>query len=243
MTGLRSLAANAAFFVWGVAINLAWLPSLALPRMATVRGQTIWAKGVLWLARVTAGIRVEIRGAENLPNGPVLIACKHQSLWDTLIWHVIVRDPAIVMKAELLNIPVYGWYCRKSKMIAIERNAGPSALRKMVGAARAASHTGRPVIIFPQGTRVAPGAGAPYLPGTAALYRALGAPCIPVALNSGLFWPRRGFVRRPGTIVLEYLPPIPPGLRRREFMALLEERIETASTALIAPTEPGTRAA
>ena len=240
---LRSFAANAAFYIWGAAINLAWVPALALPRMATVRGQTYWAKGVLWLTRITAGIRFEVRGAENLPDGPMLIACKHQSAWDTLIWHVIARDPAIVMKAELLAIPVYGWYCRKAKMIAIDRDAGPSALRKMVGAAREAVEAGRPVIIFPQGTRVAPGAVAPYLPGSAALYGALGVPCVPVALNSGLFWPRDGWARRAGTIVLEYLPPIAPGLRRREFMATLEERIETASARLASHAEPGADAA
>lgn len=234
MTLLRSFAANAAFYIWGAAINLAFVPALALPRMATVHGQTYWARGVLWLMRATAGIRFEIRGAENLPDGPVLIACKHQSAWDTMIWHVIARDPAMVMKAELLAIPIYGWYCRKTKMIAIDREAGPSALRKMVAAAREAAGAGRPVIIFPQGTRIAPGASAPYLPGTAALYGALSAPCVPVALNSGKFWPRNGWTRRPGTIVLEYLPPIAPGLRRREFMAALEERIETASANLAA---------
>ena len=242
MIALRSFAANAAFYIWGAAINLAFVPALALPRMVTVRGQTYWAKGVLWLMRVTAGIRFEVRGAENLPHGPVLIACKHQSAWDTLIWHVIARDPAIVMKAALLAIPIYGWYCRKTKMIAIDRDAGPSALRKMVGAAREAAEAGRPVIIFPQGTRVAPGVSAPYLPGTAALYGALGVPCVPVALNSGLFWPRNRWARRTGTIVLEYLPPIAPGLRRREFMAKLEERIETASGRLAAQSGPGAEA-
>ncbi|HEX9569826.1 MAG TPA: lysophospholipid acyltransferase family protein, partial [Rhodospirillales bacterium] len=182
-----------------------------------------------------AGIGYEVRGRERLPEPPCILAVKHQSAWDTLIWHLIADDPAIVMKRELLALPIYGAYCRKTEMIAVDRKAGASAMRAMLEAARAAAAAGRPIVIFPQGTRTAPGtptAAAPYLPGVSALYRGLGLPVVPVALNSGLFWPRRSFLRRPGRIVLEYLEPIPPGLPRAAFMAELEGRIETATRRL-----------
>lgn len=239
MNLLRAVAFQVAFWIWSAVINLAWLPSLLMSPSATVRGQTIWAKGVMVLLRVLVGIRYELRGRDNIPAGPVLIAAKHQSAWDTMIFHIIAHDPAIVMKAELLKIPIYGWYCRHSRMIPIDRDTGSKAIRAMVDAAKAAAAEARPIIIFPQGTRVAPGAEAPYLPGIAALYRQLGIPVVPVALNSGVFWPRHSIRRKPGTIVLEYLPIIEPGLNRREFMARLEAAIEPASAHLAETARQG----
>ena len=239
MSLLRALLFQFAFWVWSAAINLAWIPSLTMSPLATVRGQTYWAIGVMWLLRVICGIRYEIRGRENIPAGPVLIAAKHQSAWDTIVWHIIAHDPAIVMKAELLKIPVYGWYCRHSRMIPIDRDTGSKAIRVMVDAAKAAAAAERPIVIFPQGTRVAPGVQAPYLPGVAALYRQLGIPVVPVALNSGVFWPRRSIRRKPGTIVLEYLPAIEPGLDRKAFMARLEEVTERESARLVAEAQGG----
>lgn len=234
MRTVRSILFQFAFWLWSAAINLAWLPSLLMAPMATVRGQTVWALGVMWLLRVIAGTRIEIRGKDRIPPGPVLMAAKHQSAWDTIIFHIITRDPAIVMKRELLRIPIYGWYCVHSRMIPVDREAGAKSLRTMVAAAEAAKAAARPIVIFPQGTRIAVGASAPYLPGVAALYNQLEIPCVPIALNSGLFWPRRSFLRRPGTIVLEFLDPIPAGLQRRAFLAMLEERIETATARLVA---------
>jgi 1-acyl-sn-glycerol-3-phosphate acyltransferase len=228
----RAITFQLAFWIWSAAVNLAWLPSLLMSPLATVRGQTIWAKGVMMLLGVLVGIRYEIRGRNNIPAGPVLIAAKHQSAWDTMIFHIIANDPAVVMKAELLKIPIYGWYCRHSRMIPIDRDTGSKAIRAMVDAAKAAVAEARPIIIFPQGTRVAPGVEAPYLPGIAALYRQLSIPVVPVALNSGVFWSRQSIRRKPGTIVLEYLPVIEPGLNRKDFMAQLEAAIEPASTRL-----------
>ncbi len=233
MIFVRSLLFNIWFWSWTTVLNLIYLPALALPWWATVSGQRNWARGIIWMMPLIAGIRIEIRGRENLPKGAVMIASKHQSAWDTLIWHVITDDPALVMKKELLSIPVYGWYCRKSRMIPVDREGGRKALKKMVAAANAAKDLARPIIIFPQGTRVAPGADAPYLPGVAALYRQLDLPCVPVTLNSGYFWGRNAFTRRPGTIVLEYLEPIPAGLKRKEFMEILETRTEAASAKLL----------
>jgi 1-acyl-sn-glycerol-3-phosphate acyltransferase len=232
MSAPRSLLFNLAFFGWTALALAVSTPVLALPPVVTVRAQTLWARGVLALMRWIVGIRVEIRG--QAPAAGAIIAAKHQSAWDTLIWHVIVRDPAVVMKKELLAIPLYGWYCRKSRQIAVDRAGGPAALKAMVRAAQAAVEAGRPVIIFPEGTRTAPGETLPYQPGVAALYRGLGVAVVPVAVNSGLYWPRRSFHKRPGTLVLEFLAPIAPGLKRRPFMAELEARIEAGTAALVA---------
>ncbi len=236
MIPVRSLAFNLAFYVWTVVMVLAYVPGLWMDWRVTVSGQRRWAGHMVWLMRVLAGIEIEIRGAEHRPAGGHLIAAKHQSAWDTLIWHLIVDDPAVVMKQELLSIPIYGAYCRKSRQIPVDRAGGPKALRQMIETARLAGVEGRPIIIFPQGTRAAPDATSdevPYQPGVAALYRGLDLPVVPVALNSGLYWPRRSFLRRPGRIVLEYLPSIPPGLDRRAFMSRLEESIEQATRRLV----------
>lgn len=234
MLMLRSALFNLAFYLWTAVMMILFLPAIVGPRIVIVRGMEWWSDGVMWLARALAGLKVEIRGAEHLPQGSCLLAVKHQSAWDTVKAHHLGSDPAIVMKAELLWIPLYGWYSKKVGMIAVDRTAGAKALKGMLAAARAAAAAGRPIVIFPQGTRVAPGTTAPYQPGVAALYRDLGVPVVPVALNSGLFWPRRQFLRRPGTIVVEYLAPIPPGLDRRRFMAELETAIETATDRLVA---------
>ncbi len=234
MQWLRSFAFNLAFYVWTVAMCLVYLPALALPRRVMARGQARWARGVNLLMRLLAGIDVDIRGAENLPRGAVIVASKHQSVWDTLIWHVLLADPAVVMKQELMAIPVYGWISAKTRMIAVNRKAGSHALRAMLRDARAARDAGRQITIFPEGTRTAPDLTLPYLPGVAALYKDLGLAVVPVALNSGLFWPRRQFVRRPGTIVLEFLEPIAAGIDRKRFMVELNRRIETGTRRLVA---------
>ncbi|MBT3332836.1 MAG: 1-acyl-sn-glycerol-3-phosphate acyltransferase [Rhodospirillaceae bacterium] len=235
MRTFRSNIFNLLFYAWSVAMVVAFSPALLLPFPVIVWGQRQWARGVNFFMRWSAGIKVEYRGLEYRPKGGAIVAAKHQSAWDTLIWHVILDDPAMVMKKELLSIPIYGWMCRKTRMIAVDRKAGTKALRAMLADAKTAADLGRAIVIFPQGTRTAPGAGAddvPYQPGVSALYRGLDVPVVPVALNSGLFWPRRQFLRNPGTIVLQFLEPIPPGLPRKEFDALLRDRIDSATTAL-----------
>jgi 1-acyl-sn-glycerol-3-phosphate acyltransferase len=182
--------------------------------------------------RVIVGTKLEVRGHENLPAEPAIIAAKHQSAWDTFGIVPLVRDPAIIMKQELLKLPLYGRFSRKFGMIFVQRDLGPAALRRMARDAEDRAAQGRDIVIFPEGTRRPPGAPPAYKPGIALLYETLDMPCVPVALNSGLFWPRHSIKRRPGTLVVEFLPAIPPGLPRREFMALLEERIEAASARL-----------
>ncbi|MCP5411730.1 MAG: 1-acyl-sn-glycerol-3-phosphate acyltransferase [Alphaproteobacteria bacterium] len=230
MLALRS----ALFMVWFLCLTLILailcLPLLAGPRGGAVWLGRVWSKATLWGLKVFAGTHMRVTGTP--PAGPVLVAAKHMSMWDTLALHLALGDPGIVLKRELLNIPFYGWYLGKAAAIPIERAAGARALRLMTDAARKVLDQGRPVLIFPEGTRKKPGAPPDYKPGVAGLYAMLDVACVPVALDSGVYW--RGFWKRPGTITLAFLEPIPPGLKRAAFMPLLEQRIEQATQALVA---------
>ncbi len=236
----KAVVFNLAFFAWTAALGTAGLPFLLTPRAATMRFGRFWAKSVLGLLRAVVGLDHEVRGLDRIPGSGCIIAMKHQSAWDTLILPVVLGDPAVVLKRELLLLPFFGWYAARAGSIAIDRKAGAGALRRMIASARPVAAAGRPIVIFPEGTRVAPGERLPYQPGVAALYQALGLPLVPAAVNSGLFWGRRSFVKRPGRIVLEFLDPIPPGWPRPRLMAELERRIETATSALLheAPARP-----
>lgn len=228
----RSLAFNTGFFLLTAGLGVLALPVLLAPRRVVMRFGRFWARSVLALLRATVGLDWEIRGLDKIPPGPCLIAMKHQSAWDTLILPVVLGDPAIVLKRELLWVPFYGWYALRAGSIAIDRGGRAAALRGMLAAARKAAAENRPVVIFPEGTRTAPGRKLPYQPGVAALYQTLGVPLVPASVNSGLFWGRRSFLKRPGRITLEFLDPIAPGLPRRALMPELERRIETATEAL-----------
>jgi len=235
MSTLRALLFNIAFYIDTVVIGVLGLPFLLTPRRTAMRFGRFWAQTVLLLLKWTVGLDSEIRGREHIPPGGCLIAMKHQSMWDTLILPPLLGDPAVVIKRELQFVPIYGWYATRAGSIFIDRKGGAGALRRLIGAARSAIAAGRPVVIFPQGTRTASGLplqDMPYQPGVAALYRELAVPLVPAAVNSGLYWGRRAFVKRRGRIILEFLPPIPPGLPRREVMSELETRIETATATL-----------
>ena len=209
-------------------------PLLLGPRSWAMAGLRAHARASLWWMRLIVGTRMEVRGLENVPEGACLIAAKHQSAWDTFALIPLFDDPAMVMKAELGKIPLYGWFSHKFEHLLIRRERGPSALRHLIKDAKDRANQGRQIVIFPEGTRREPGAPPSYKPGVVALYDGLELPCVPLALNSGLFWPRRSLDRHPGTIVVEILEPIPAGLPRKEFRAKLEDAIETASTRLIA---------
>jgi 1-acyl-sn-glycerol-3-phosphate acyltransferase len=204
------------------------------PRSWAMAGLKTHGLFSVWLLRMIAGTRLEVRGHEKLPKGACLVVSKHQSAWDTFGLVPLFRDPAIVLKDELKWIPFYGWFCVKFEHILVKRERAAQALKTMIADARQRVAQGREVVIFPEGTRQAPGAPPDYKPGYVALYEALDVPCVPVALNSGLYWPRRQLIRRPGTIVVEFLDPIPPGLPRKEFRQLLEARLEAAAAALVA---------
>ncbi|MEO1103019.1 MAG: lysophospholipid acyltransferase family protein [Pseudomonadota bacterium] len=192
-----------------------------------------WARGDMWLLRVICGQRVEIRGAENRPTGAALVASKHQSAWETLALIPLLPRGVIILKKELLQIPVYGWYASYYGMIPVDRSGGPSALKQLAIDAKAAIDDGFQIVIFPEGTRQLVGAPPDYKPGAIFLYERLKVPMVPVALNSGLLWPRRRFVRYPGTITVSFLPAIPPGLKRGEAKERLQTAIERETDRLI----------
>lgn len=217
-------------------MHILCLPLLFASRHAVQTAGGIWIDGTLFLLKHVTGIDYRIIGAENLPSTPAVYASKHQSAWETLFLSRYLDYPAFVLKKELLSIPLFGWFIAKAGMIAIDRKAGASALRSMARQATETLEAGRSILIFPEGTRVAPGQSHPYQPGVAALYTQLKVPVVPVALNSGLYWGRKAFIKQPGTIVVEFLPPIPPGLDRKAVLKELENRIETAATALLHST-------
>jgi 1-acyl-sn-glycerol-3-phosphate acyltransferase len=229
---LRSLAFNVIFYlnimVWMIAI----LPTLLLPRPALTAAVKAWGRTNLFLMRVLCGTRWEIRGAERIPRGGLLVASKHQSLWETFALLVLFDDPCYILKRELTWIPLFGWYARKARMIPVDRGARSAAMKSMTAIAKLEIRDNRQILIFPEGTRRAPDAEPAYKFGVSFLYDELQVPCLPLALNSGMFWPRRKFVRRPGTIIVEVLEPIAPGLDRSEFFMRLQDEIETASQRL-----------
>lgn len=231
---LRSLLFALAFYVTTALFLVlgSWL--LFAPRSWAMAGLRTHAVVSVWLLRWIAGTKLEVRGGEKLPKGACLVVSKHQSAWDTFGLVPLFRDPAIVLKDELKWIPFYGWFCVKFEHILVKREKAAKALKTMIADAEARAAQGREIVIFPEGTRQAPGAPPAYKPGYVALYEALGLPCVPLALNSGLFWPRRSLLRHPGTIVVEFLEPIPPGLPRKDFRETLEARLEAAAQRLVA---------
>ncbi|MSO80304.1 MAG: 1-acyl-sn-glycerol-3-phosphate acyltransferase [Alphaproteobacteria bacterium] len=232
MKRLRALAFTGAFYVVTTLFALPTVFLLALPRRSTVGYARLWVAAILWLLARIVGLRHVVRGMDTVPAGPAIIAAKHQSAWDTLALFALFGDPAIVVKRELTWIPLFGWCLLRAGMVPVDRAGGATALRRLVATAGRLAVAGRPILIFPQGTRTPPGAARPYQPGIAALYAALDLPAVPVALDSGLFWPRRSILLEPGTIEVEILPAIPPGLDRRAFMARLEGAIEPATARL-----------
>ena len=207
-----------------------------MPRLAIVRVAQAWGRYSVWLLGAVVGTRVEFRGLDRIPRGGLLVASKHQSFLETFALLSCVDDPTIILKRELQWIPVFGWLTIKAGLIPVVRG-GPTSMADMLRRATGEARRGRQVLIFPEGTRRRPGAGPAYKQGVGQLYRALDVPCVPVALNTGVFWPRRRYIRRPGTAVIEFCEPIPPGLDREAFMDVLVERIEGASNRLLAEAD------
>ena len=232
MQAIRSLIYVFLFVSWStfiVILNAIFMPFPRSVSQATIR---VWMNGTMMLLRVVVGLRYEIRGIERVPEGPVIFASKHQSAWDTAIYYMFDKDPAYILKKELLKIPLYGLTLRKAGHIAIDRDGGMSSLKHGLRETRRAIQEKRRVIIFPEGTRTLPGEPGTYQPGVAAIYKDAGVPLIPVALNSGSFWGRSGYMKYPGCIVMEFLPPIPSGLNRKVFMKELQQQVDEASERL-----------
>lgn len=238
---LRAALFNLVGGLWTLLFMVSLLPAAPF---VTPHGMRLcaraWMRGLHLALRWTVGLRYEVRGLEHLPDRPVIIASKHQSAWETIFFHLVRVDTVVGLKHQLIHVPLFGWYLLIAKNIRIDRGGAAKALRSMIEGAKAAAAQGCSILIFPEGTRTAPGALPDYRPGVAALYRELQVPVVPVALNSGLFWGRQSFLKRPGTITVEFLPAIEPGLERKVFMKVLEERIETATNRLAAvPITPG----
>lgn len=210
------------------------IPVMALPSRYTLAAIRLYVKLVRGGLHLICGIRTEIRGLENVPEGAYIFAGKHQCMWDIFIPFIVCDSPAIIMKRELLWYPVLGWFALKAKMIPIDRSGTTKTLRNMTKIARVKAEAGRQIVIFPEGTRKLPGAPAQYhAAGLGSLYKALDLPVLPVATNAGLFWRAKGILRSKGTIVYEILPPLPAGLVRKKMMSQVEATLEAHSTALL----------
>ena len=233
MIHFRSALFNLVFYLNLVLFLVLGSVFFFTPRKWSIRALQAWARSSLFWLWVIAGVKMEVRGIANIPRGPCLVAGKHQSFWETFAILPLLDDPAVVLKKELTFIPFFGWFIYKFRMIPVERSAGTQALRALIERSVQAVADGRQVVIMPEGTRRAPDDPPNYKPGAAAVYGKLSVPCVPFALNSGLFWPRRQFLRRPGTIVISFLPPIPPGLGRKEFQSRLENAIEPETACLV----------
>jgi 1-acyl-sn-glycerol-3-phosphate acyltransferase len=237
MVFIRSIVFNVVFYLNLFAHCIAVIPTFLMPRRAIVAVVKFWARSNLWLLRVVCGIECDFRGFEKIPAGALLVASKHQSMWETFTLYMLFTDPAFVLKRELMWIPFFGWYAWKAGMIPVNRGKRGQALADLTAGAIKELDRDRQIVIFPEGTRRAPGAEPAYKFGVAHLYGETGVSCLPVALNSGLFWPRRSFRRYPGTIVVEMLDPIAPGLSKQQFAGELERAIETATARLVAEGE------
>jgi len=230
---VRSIAFNALFYLNTLVYLVIALPTFFLPYRAIIAVARSWARTNLMLLRVVAGIKYEIRGREKVPKGPIIVASKHQSAWETFALVTLFDNPTFILKRELQWIPVFGWLTIKARMVPVNRGKGAQALHDMAERARIELADNRQLIIFPEGTRRAPGAEPRYKYGVSYLYAAEGVPCVPLALNSGLFWPRRSMRRVPGTVLVEICDPIPPGLDKDAFFERLKDAIETATARLI----------
>ncbi|WP_442753770.1 lysophospholipid acyltransferase family protein [Methylocystis sp. JAN1] len=234
MTFLRSLLFQILFFSTMVILQIVWLPGLLMRRQVSQELGRTWGRLSLWLLDKICGTKVEFRGLANIPKGAVIVAAKHQSIWDTFALPTKFPDFSYILKHELVWIPFFGWYLLAAEQIGIDRAKGGKLLPQLIEKSKKIFAEGRQLFIFPEGTRRPAGAPPAYKVGVAHLYSAANVPVLPVALNAGLFWPRRSFLIRPGTIVMEFLPVILPGLPTREFFEKLQTEIETASDRLIA---------
>lgn len=231
MIAIRSLAFSIFLYGSTLVIGVVCLPFLLLPRAWNLVLVRWWCGYVIGGFERIIGVKRVIIGAETLPKGSFIVAAKHQAMWETVILNILLKDPATILKKELMYIPIFGWWVAKLNMITVDRGARAAALKKMLKDAKALTDKGRVLTIFPEGTRADVGGKNAYKPGVAALYKTLNVPVVPVALNSGRCWARKGGYK-PGTITLEFLEPIEPGLHRKDFMRELETRIETACNRL-----------
>lgn len=233
---IRSTLFNIAFIAVTLVMMLVTLPTTFMPRRVAMHTVRLWVYSVYALERFILNLDYEIRGLEHLPKGRAcLVAAKHQSAYETMKLHIIFDDPAIVLKRELLSIPMWGRFLKKIDPIAIDRGNREEAVKSLLAGVENMKGQARPIVIFPQGTRVHYDATAdekPYKAGIAKMYASSGLPIVPMALNTGLFWPRGSWTKRPGKIIFEFLPPIAPGIPQEDVMKTLTPQLESTSNAL-----------
>lgn len=242
MIYIRSAIFNVVFYVAFVLLMIVGSPCLLVSRRASLMIVKIWARMSVAILSGVCGIRIEFRNLHLVPKGASIIASKHQSFLETFALITVLDDFSYILKKELTTIPLLGWYINATEQIGVDRSKKGGVIAQLQRTIRERLDDGRQVIIFPEGTRRPVGAPALYKPGISAFCAVAGVPCTPVALNSGLFWPRRSFLKRPGTVVVEFLPPIPPSLTKSEFMRALKNAIEPATDALVAAalaSDPG----
>lgn len=235
MNFIRSTIFNLAFFGITAIMAFVTLPATLMKRETTMKIVRLWVRTVYFLERHILGLDYEVRGWENVPEGSFLLAAKHESAYETFKMHILFADPAIVLKKELTRVPLWGAFIRKSDPIAIDRSSVKQSIKSLMSEVQRVKAQGRPIVVFPQGTRVKSTATTkdkPYKSGIARMQEASGLPIVPLALNTGLFWPKMSWIKKPGKVVFEFLPPIPAGKSSDEVMALLEEKLESHSRTL-----------
>ena len=237
MQFFRSLIFSIFVNAWGAIIPIIYLIPALISRDEKIAdgGAKIWSKGVFWMLKKLCKIDYKIIGAENILKEPCIYACKHQSMWETVIMHLIINRPVYAYKKELELIPFYGWFFKVMSGIRVDRKGGMKSLKSVINQAKKYLSKGQSVVIFPQGTRVPVGESVekyPYQAGITALYNACDAKIVPVALNSGLFWPKGQILKNSGTVIIEFLPAIELGLNKEKFNQKLVSSIEEKSAKL-----------
>ena len=230
---IRSLVFQVVFYTSFIVLMTIGLPTMLISREAVMVVVRLWARTSLWFLAAICGTRVEFRGLQHVPKGAAIIAPKHQSFLETFALITVLPKFTYILKKELVSVPFFGWWLRATDQIAIDRARRGGILTQLRKDVRAKLDSGRQVVIFPEGTRTPVGAAAAYKTGVAVLCADCVVPCTPVALNAGLFWPRHSLLRPPGTVVIEFLPPITPTSDKRLFVESLEKAIEPATAALI----------
>ena len=228
MNRIRSIVFTIVIALGAVLFTIVFLPAAFAGERVVIRIIRWWACFALAAMALIAGVTYRVEGRDNIPEGGALVVSNHQSLWETIALNLLFSHPIVILKKELLRIPIYGWWVKRAGNIAIDRNGGAKELRRMREETAARTAAGAQVIVFPEGTRVEPGKTSPYQPGVAGIYLAANAPCVPVAHDSGRFWRKLGGALDPGEITMRILEPIPPGLDRREFQRVIEQRINDA---------------
>jgi len=229
----RSIIFYLLLYMWTLTLGVLALPYLLLPSSYVRSLANLWISGILELLKLTCGITYEIKNIENIPDRAVIVASKHQSAFETLLLFRLVKNSIFIHKRELFLIPIFGLYLKKSNMISINRNEGAKAIRKMLNEVKQNILNGYSIIIFPEGTRKKPGDPPDYKTGIAGIYKESEAEVLPVAVNSGNYWPKHTFIKKPGNIIIKFLKPIPSKLEKSEFLKKIESVIEDETNKII----------